>query len=96
MFTEVVVQGVRRIREPHPPSQHRQALLRLREEYGDSEQKSERNEGRTARHGHDTMEPAGSPAAAKPKNQTAPFAGAELVRDTSVYYPRFVRLTTCR
>jgi hypothetical protein len=42
------------------------------------------------------MEPAGSPAAEKPKNWTAPLAGAELVRDTSVYDPRFVRLTTCR
>ena len=27
---------------------------------------------------------------------TNTFAGAELVRDTSVYYPRFVRLTRCR
>jgi hypothetical protein len=92
----VVVQGVRRIREPHPPSQHRQVLLLLREESGDSEQQSERNEGRTALHGHDIMGPAGSPAAEKPKNQTAPLSGAELVRDTSVYYPGFVRLTTCR
>jgi len=54
----VVVQGVGRIREPHPPAEHREVLLLLLcKESGGGEKKTKRNEESGESHGQDIMKP---------------------------------------
>jgi len=77
----VVVQRVGRIRESHPPAEHREVLLLLRrllcKESGGGEKKTKWNEESAKSHGQDIMKPETPSARGKVKASDLLSAGID-------------------